>query len=124
MNDSELIQQSNKFHSEAMDAAFLAFKAQKTKKADEARKLFLRAYELEYQAASLLGNVADNEPNRSIFFRSAAWLAFHAGKYREAERMAACGLMGNPPDTIVKELREVMVSTLSKLDALTPAHAA
>ena len=101
-----------------MDIAYEAFRAQKGKETEKAIKLFFQAYELERQAAIALIEISDNEPNRSIFFRCAVWLAFYSGKYREAEQMAACGLMGTPPEPIVNELREVLVAALSKLNAL------
>jgi hypothetical protein len=40
-------------------------------------------------------------------FRSAASLALNAGLFRDAERMVAIGLSGNPPEPIADELRNV-----------------
>ncbi|MEN0051190.1 MAG: hypothetical protein AAF806_29265, partial [Bacteroidota bacterium] len=50
----------------------------------------------------------DAEPSRSILFRSAAFLAIKAEQYSEAERMAAFGLIGNPPSDIADELCSAM----------------
>ena len=107
-----------------MDISTEAFRAQKRNDQTAAKKLFLEAFELEREAALLIKDVPDHELSKAILFRSAAWIAFHAEKYREAERMAAYGLMGNPPDQLVKELREVLVATLSKLNAIALATAA
>ena len=46
---------------------------------------------------------------------SASFLAIKAKKYREAERMAAFGLIGNPPVEIAAELREAFNESLTHL---------
>jgi hypothetical protein len=124
MEQSEIFEKSHEFHQQSMDISTEAFRAQKRNAAEEAKKLFQRAFELEREAALLVKDVPDHELPKAILFRSAAWIAFHAEEYREAERMAAYGLMGNPPDQLVKELREVLVATLSKLDVIELATAA
>ncbi|HFA47501.1 MAG TPA: hypothetical protein ENJ95_00630 [Bacteroidetes bacterium] len=63
----------------------------------------------------ILKDKTEIEPSRSVLFRSAAWLAVKAGKYREAERMAAFGLSGNPPKMILDELREVQETISLKI---------
>lgn len=65
------------------------------------------AFDLERQAAMLLKDAFEYEPTRSVYFRSAATLAFNLRNYREAERLVAFGLSGNPPDEIAMELREI-----------------
>ncbi len=107
-----------------MDISTEAFRAQKRNDPAAAKKLFLQAFQLEREAALLVKDVPDHELSKAILFRSAAWIAFHAEEYREAERMAAYGLMGNPPELLVKELREVLVATLSKMEVIELATAA
>jgi len=62
------------------------------------------------EAAMLLLNDYEIEPTRSVLFRSAACLALDFDDYREAERMIAFGLSGNPPLEILEELRELLIS--------------
>jgi hypothetical protein len=59
----------------------------------------------ERVAASLVGEV---EPTRSILYRSAASLALDCGEQREAERLIAEALAGNPPNEIADELRDLL----------------
>jgi hypothetical protein len=67
------------------------------------------AAELEAQAAQMLRTQEDEEPSRSVLYRSAATLMLEAGRTREAERLAAMGLAGVAvPDAIVEELRAVL----------------
>jgi len=120
MKKQDEISPCNQFHDEAMQLADQAFDKEKKGNHAEAKKLFLQAYENERSSAMILVNQFEEEPSRSVLFRSAAWLAFHAGRYREAERMAAFGLSGNPPGLIEKELREVLEQTLAKLKAASP----
>jgi hypothetical protein len=73
----------------------------------EAIRFFEIAFEAEKQAAlSLLTNF-EQEPFRSVLFRSAASLAMNCKKYEEAKTMIHFGLAGNPPKGIVVELMEV-----------------
>jgi len=91
-------------HREAMEIADRAFIAQRNGDYNHALQLFEDAYWREMKAASL----SHNEPSRSILHRSAATLALHAQLFREAERLAALGLAGEPPSEIADELREVL----------------
>lgn len=76
---------------------------------DEATALHLyeAAFELEREAALSLVSEESKEPTRSVLFRSAASLAVKCKKFREAEKMFALGLAGNPPDEIANELRDL-----------------
>jgi Domain of unknown function (DUF4926) len=76
--------------------------------------LYEQAFELEKQAALTLLDKIDIEPTRSVLFRSAAALAKKCYKYREAEKMIAHGLAGNPPDDVAIELR-TLFDTIQKL---------
>jgi hypothetical protein len=64
---------------------------------ENVKQFSYHAFEYERKAAMLLLNDYDVEPTRSVLFRSAASLALNFGDYREAERMIALGLLGNPP---------------------------
>ncbi len=56
----------------------------------------------------LLKDDLGSEPSRAVLFRSAASLGIDCGEFREAERMVALGLTGNPPENICDELRDVL----------------
>lgn len=97
---------SNQLHQKAMDLAHKAIKAEKQQLITLAKATYKEAFEAEKQAALTLMFDFSKEPSRSVLFRSAAFLAIKAELYREAERMAAFGLCGNPPDEIAHELRD------------------
>ncbi len=65
---------------------------------------FIQIFELEFDAAQQ----ATTESSRSVLLRSAASLSLHAENYRQAERVAAMGLIGNPPLEIADELRDIL----------------
>jgi hypothetical protein len=98
----------NALHSQAMDAAGRAFHADIHGDYSKAETLFREAFELERQAAILLLEDTTAEPTRSILLRSAASLAVDCHEFREAERLIAIGLAGNPPTPISDELRDVL----------------
>lgn len=93
-------------HSQAMDIAEEAFRLSRTDH-DAAKSLFVQAYLIERRIADAIPAEDENEPSRSIMYRSAASLALNGGLLREAEVMACQGLVGNPPEEIATELREV-----------------
>jgi len=95
----------NQLHQQAMEFADKALLSEKKAKPTQAKKQYAQAFQLEKQAAMLLATDYSIEPSRSVLFRSAAFLAIKANQYREAERMAAFGLTGNPPSEIAQELR-------------------
>ncbi|MEI8033757.1 MAG: hypothetical protein WCH05_10505 [Chlorobiaceae bacterium] len=105
------MKQVRDLHREAMDYAGRAFIAKRAGEADKAQSLFLHAFKLESDAANLVADDVSNEPTRSVLFRSAATLALDCGDVRAAEQLAARGLVGNPPDDIAEELREVLEQT-------------
>ena len=75
---------------------------------DEAKKLHFLALENERAAAQLIATSYDLEPTRSVLFRSAASLAIDCGDFREAEKLVAQALTGNPPEEIAEELRDLL----------------
>lgn len=90
-------------HKQAMEIADQAFIARREGLHEQAILLFQNAYQLEFEAAQR----TTKEPGRSILHRSAATLALHGQLLREAERVVALALAGDPPPEIANELREV-----------------
>ncbi|MBF0457951.1 MAG: hypothetical protein HQK99_08665 [Nitrospirae bacterium] len=78
-------------------------------KGDSARadEFFSLAFELELKAAESYKN-STLEPTRSVLYRSAATLACDCGNLREAERLVATALSGDPPEEIAEELRDLL----------------
>lgn len=101
----------DELHKKAMHLADEAFYAKRAANTELAQQKYIEAFEYEKAAAMLLVQNYEMEPTRSVFFRSAACLLlnlpnFEATHHREAERMVAFGLSGNPPEEIAEELRE------------------
>ena len=95
-------------HKQAMDLYRTALMARARRDENEFREVALRALELEKAAALQLSTRYEAEPTRSVMFRGAATIAFQLHEYREAERMIAFGLSGNPAEEIAGELRDLM----------------
>ena len=95
-------------HREAMNLAQEAFLLRESGNAVAARALAARAFPLEAEAAALVSKDVASEPTRSILYQSAASLAFQAGNYAEAQRLAADGLAGYPPARVEQQLKETI----------------
>ena len=95
-------------HSEAMNAVDEAFFARKAGNEDRAKELVNKAFRLESKAAKIIENDYSLEPTRSVLFRSAASLAYECGEYRESEKLISQALIGNPPQEIIEELRDLL----------------
>lgn len=108
----ENIQRVNELHQEAMAIAEHAFIAKWKGDNETALPQFRRAYELEAEAALLVINA---ETTRAILLRSAASLAYNCGEMREAEKLIALALAGDPPNEIAEELRDLMRLVLDAL---------
>ncbi len=104
--------QVNALHDKAMEIAQAAFVARMQGELENVKPLSCQAFEYERKAAMLLLNDYDVEPTRSVLFRSAASLALNFENYREAERMIALGLLGNPPQEILEELRALFIDNI------------
>lgn len=91
-----------------MNQAELAFLAKLNGDLEQAKSLMRQAFENESRAAALLERSFEEEPSRSVLHRSAASLAVDCGEYREAERLIASALFGNPPHEIAEELRDLL----------------
>lgn len=103
INPSEI----NSLHRQAMDSAGRAFQADIHGDYATAETLFREAFDLERRAALLVTD-SSVEPTRSVLLRSAASLAVDCHEFREAERLIAIGLSGNPPPPIADELRNLL----------------
>src|SRR5690349_19711092 len=91
-------------HHQAVDLAGQALTARLNGDAQLAKNLARQALDFETRAANVLAIEYDSEPTRSVLYRSAASLAVQCEEYREAERLVAMGLAGNPPTELVDEL--------------------
>jgi hypothetical protein len=97
----------NQLHQQAMELAEQALLARRKGSEDEAERLSFEAYRLEAEAALMLREDDTAEPTRSVLLRSAATLALECGELREAEKLIATALIGNPPSQIADELRDL-----------------
>lgn len=97
----------NELHNNAIELAEEAFINQRKGHTQRANILFKQAFELEQEAASMLEIKKENEPSRSILYRSAASLAFNCRDFESAEKLAAQGLVGFPPPEIREELLDL-----------------
>lgn len=95
-------------HRQAMDFAEMAEMAKLRGELEQATDLFRQAFEYERDAASSIESDAAAEPTRSVLYRSAASLALDYGDLREAERLIAIALVGDPPQGIAEELRDLL----------------
>lgn len=67
----------------------------------------LEAYKLERQAAETIECKNENEPTRSVLYRSAGWMAHNAELYKEGIEMAVAGLEGAVHGDMIHELRDL-----------------
>jgi len=110
---SKVVNPLDSLHQKAMELADAGFYANRKGQKTEAQQYYQEAFQYEKAAAMLLVNNYEMEPSRSVLFRSAASLilsypTINETAFREAERMVAFGLIGNPPQPILEELRDVL----------------
>jgi hypothetical protein len=91
-----------------MDAAEAAFAARRRGEDKAADKFLRQAFEFESKAARRAATRENAEPTRSILLRSAASLALDCAELREAERLVALALSGEPPAEVSDELRDLL----------------
>jgi hypothetical protein len=77
--------------------------------------LITEAFVYEAEAALSLISDFDSEPTRSVLFRSAAFMAYNVGNYKEAQKMVYLGLSGNPYIEIYDELLKLSDDILNSL---------
>lgn len=99
--------QINQLHEKAMALAEQAFIKRFTNDSN-AINLFKEAFELERQAALIAYKENVSEPSRSVLLQSASSLAINCNEFREAEKLIACALSGEPPYEIAEELRNLL----------------
>ncbi len=95
-------------HHEAMRLVDEAEAARRHGNLQMAGERLRQALDRERQAANLVAADWAQEPTRSVLHRSAAALALECGDPREAERLIATALSGNPPDAVAEELRDLL----------------
>jgi len=95
-----------KFHQLAMELLQKSIVARHNGDSELCRNLCEQAYGFEIQSADLIANTADvdNEPTRSILYRSSASLAYQAGKFDFAKEAINKCLAGNPSEAIKHEI--------------------
>jgi hypothetical protein len=98
----------SELHHQAMQQADEADRLRRQGDLAGARRCLLHAFDLERQAAEQTAANVALEPTRSILHRSAASLALECDNYREAERLIAVALSGEPPDELAEELRDLL----------------
>ena len=96
----------DKFHDEAMEAAFFADQERRRGNRERATELFKQALDLELQALDEITKPV--EPTYSILYRSAGWLALDCNRPRLAEKLASKALAGDPHPKIAEELRDLL----------------
>ncbi|HUU69584.1 MAG TPA: hypothetical protein VM186_08670 [Planctomycetota bacterium] len=102
------MQQVTDLHRKAMELASTAHLERIRGRSAQAHDLICEASQREREAACLVKDMTELEPTRSVLFRSAASLAVECNELREAERLIAWGLAGNPPEEIADELRDLL----------------
>ena len=112
--DPQAIADAAGLHDEAMQLAEQAALARLKGDTGGASSLLRRALDKERRAASLVASDLSLEPTRSVLHRSAASLAHQCGELREAEKLAAVALAGDPPDDIADELRDLLRELLAQ----------
>lgn len=95
-------------HREAMRLVEEGESARRQGNGPLAREWLCQAFACERQAADLVVGDLSLEPTRSVLHRSAAALALECGALREAERLIATALSGDPPEEIAEELRDLL----------------
>ena len=91
-----------------MEFSDRAFFAKREGDLISAMKFSRQGLELETQAAEILKDDLSEEPSRSVLYRSAASMAMSCKEYRQAEKLIATALAGNPPEEIAEELRDLL----------------
>lgn len=97
-----------KHHDRAMDLAEMAEAARLRKETARHADLLAKALAEELKAVALCDGDEVPEPTFSVLHRSAASLAIDCRQYRQAEKLAARALAGEPPPEIAGELRELL----------------
>ena len=95
-------------HNKAMELAALADLQKVQENKDKSFSLFEEAFYLERKAAMTAYDDNVGEPTVSVLLRNAASLAVNCKKLRDAEKLIALALSGEPPLEIAEELRNLL----------------
>lgn len=98
---------ARQLHREAINMVNEAHSALELGEEERYGILLRGAFEKERAAAWELLYKPESEPTRSVLFRSAARLAVDCREFKEAEKLVAAALFGNPPIELLVELREL-----------------
>lgn len=99
--------QINNLHKKALEFAEQAF-IKKFANDSDALAMFKIAFGYERDAVSVALKENVSEPTRSVLLQSASSLAINCQEYREAERLIALALSGDPPFEVAEELRNLL----------------
>jgi hypothetical protein len=102
-------------HRKAMEIADMADFQKIQGNKEDSVSLYEESYNLESEAAMTAYRDNIGEPSVSILLRSAASLAIICHKNREAEKLIALALSGEPPTEIAEELRDLLKNILKLL---------
>lgn len=102
------------FHRQAMNLYEQGL-AIKNNNHESAISLFKKAFELEKRAADVLKENVNVEPTRSVLYRSAGWMAFHAGMFKEAHEMAVEGKRFCIHNELKEELEDLFEAAYTKI---------
>ena len=94
-------------HNKALEFADEATIAQHKGSPQTAKELFLKAFQLEKEAALKAPLTDSDMVPRHVLIRSAASLAMLSDQFEEAEKLILLGLTSSPPDFIKTELSEL-----------------
>jgi len=103
-----------KLHNQAMNIYEQGL-AIKRKDVPSAIALFKQAFEIEQRAANILKENVNVEPTRSVLYRSAGWMAFNAGMFKEAHEMAVEGKRFCVHSEIKEELEDLFEAAFQKI---------
>ena len=111
----------DELHHKSMGLADEGFYAKRSGDLQTAQEKYQLAFDYEKAAASFLMFEFQMEPTRSVYFRSAASLVLQMPEpnesyLREAERLVAFGLCGNPPVEVAEELRDTWRQIMGLMD--------
>ncbi len=102
------ISQIEQLHNDAMSIADDADILKHHGEVEEARQLYGKAYAFEREAAQSAIDSGIEELSTGILIKSAAFLAYDGGLYRESERMVGLALSRNLPEDIMDEMRDLL----------------
>ena len=109
-------------HNKSMELAALADFKMKQNETEQALSLYEQSYSLEKEVAMIAYKDNIGEPAVSVLLRSAASLAMDCKKWREAEKLIALALSGEPPSEIAEELRDLLKNVYDRPLEVTDAE--